>query len=103
MMDADNLIHVTENGVGFENGVHEELLNNKEQVAMDDFDGVPSCSPEIGGLGADFGDGLKLNDDECIDSSGVEVKEGSPMPADSNAADNAKAGYLIHVLSAMIG
>lgn len=89
-MDADNLIHVTENGIGFENGVCEELLSGEQQVASHEANGVPSCSPEIGGLNADFEDSLKLNDGEHIDSSGLEVKEGSPTPANSNATDNSK-------------
>ncbi|KAL3500889.1 hypothetical protein ACH5RR_039982 [Cinchona calisaya] len=93
-MDADNLIHVVENGVGFENGVHEQLFTSEEQVAIHEVNGVPSCSPEIGGLNADFGDGLKLNDSEHIDSLGLEVKEGSPTPVEEHGGKellNAKA------------
>ncbi|XP_027084363.1 protein WVD2-like 5 isoform X3 [Coffea arabica] len=91
-MDADNLIQVTENGVGFENGVREELLSSELQVAIHESNGVPNCSPEIGGLNADFEDSLKLNDGEHIDASGLVVKEGSPTPANSNAADNSEGG-----------
>lgn len=94
-MDADNLIHVTENGAGFENGIHEEFLPSEEQVAIDKVNGVPCCSLEIEGLSADIEDGMKLNDSEDVDPSGLVVTAGSPMAADGNAADNSQVGNII--------
>ncbi|KAL3497383.1 hypothetical protein ACH5RR_040115 [Cinchona calisaya] len=89
-MDFGNLIHVSENGSGFGNGIREELVTSEEQVAMDKVNGVPRCRLEIEELSADFGDGTKLNDSEDADPSGQVITEGSPPAANGNAADNSK-------------
>ncbi|CAI9096653.1 OLC1v1032849C1 [Oldenlandia corymbosa var. corymbosa] len=82
MMDMDSVIRVSENGGGFENGVHEEHSVAQEQVATEKV-GMPRCVPEMDELVSNFSYGLKVRVIEDVDSSDEVLAEGASA-ADSS-------------------
>lgn len=94
MMDADNAIKVSENGAGYENGVHDQLLPIlDEHVVMEKHNGDPAYNSDVEELVANFGDVTELNDVETSGFSAQQFTEGSTILAEGNALESSKVGF----------
>ncbi|XP_031126621.1 protein WVD2-like 5 isoform X1 [Ipomoea triloba] len=87
-MDANNQIRISENGLGYENGLDKQLHAVGEDV--DQSDGMLNGSSTIEEVEGNFQNAINLNDDMAIDSSVQEVIHESTVPLESNSCAGSK-------------
>ncbi|CAI9771491.1 unnamed protein product [Fraxinus pennsylvanica] len=80
IMDADNIIAISENGVDFENGVHHRLLISGEEITSKKVNAIPNGSTEVEGLSLNLENNLELNDNVTLNSSVERIMDESTMP-----------------------
>ncbi|XP_022875476.1 protein WVD2-like 5 isoform X1 [Olea europaea var. sylvestris] len=80
IMDADNIIAISENGTDFENGVHQRLPISGEGITSKKVHAIPNGSTEVEGLSKNLENNLELNDDVTLNSSVERTMDESATP-----------------------
>ncbi|CAH9146308.1 unnamed protein product [Cuscuta epithymum] len=91
MMDSYNGTPLTENVVGCENGLHQQLpTSGKEVTTVDKSEGVSNGTTEIEEVQETFQSGVILKDDEAVETSTEGVGDKSKMPLCNNGSPSSK-------------